>query len=147
MANKQTLNLLFVAAIASIGIYIPPAIAATPGTWKGTADFGTFELVVNADGTGIERSDYNFSEWNCGPPPWAGGWGDLRPGGWEISGGAFSVLTEIPMPVGGLQGIGGQKITLTGVFESASRATGIWKTVSGGDECSGDWEASLQDAE
>jgi hypothetical protein len=44
MANKQTRMLLITAAITSINLYLTPAFAATPGTWTGIAEFGTFEL-------------------------------------------------------------------------------------------------------
>ena len=145
MAYKKTFTLLFVTAITLFSIYLVPAFAATPGTWVGTVDFGKIELVVNADGTRIEKSSYDFSNWNCGPPPWAGQWGDLHPGGWEISDGAFSVVTKISEG-SAYKGVGGQIITLTGAFESATHAAGTWETLSGGEECSGSWEASPPDA-
>ena len=50
MAYKKTLKLLFVATITLIGLNLAPAFAATPGTWVGMAEFGTFDLEVNAQG-------------------------------------------------------------------------------------------------
>ena len=142
MANKQTLTLLSVAAIIFIGFGTAPAIAATPGTWESTAEFGLFELVVTADGTGIETAKYNLSEWECGGLTQSGqrevSWNTPRP----ISDGAFSVSTTyIFTEVTKLE------LTISGSFESESQAVGTWNAALSGEECAaGTWEASLQEA-
>ena len=85
MENRKTLALLFVAAIASLGMSIGSAFAATPGTWVGEAEFGTFDLVVNAQGTGIERVDFQFSAFTCGLVTINGGIGFTPSAAWPIS--------------------------------------------------------------
>ena len=87
MGYKKTLRLLFVAAITLIGLNLAPAFAATPGTWVGIAEFGTFDLEVNAQGTGIEKITYHFSSFSCG--------GVIISGGLGITPGTASTLLKI----------------------------------------------------
>jgi len=95
MANKKALTLLWVAAITSVGLFVIPAFAATPGTWDGTAEFGTFELEVNSAGTGIEKINYHFSDWTCGSVTMSGGIG-ITPGTpWPISNNSFSFTNNL----------------------------------------------------
>ena len=96
MAYKKTLRLLFVAAITLIGLNLAPAFAATPGTWVGIAEFGTFDLEVNAEGTGIEKITYHFSSFSCGGVIISGSIG-ITPGtAWPISNDEFSIMTTPP---------------------------------------------------
>jgi hypothetical protein len=136
MATKQALKLLFVAAITLIGLNLAPAFAATPGTWVGTAEFGTFDLVVNAQGTGIEKITYHFSAFTCGPVTISGGIG-ITPGtAWPISSGEFSITNTLDPPNNT------QEMTVSGSFETATYAAGTWKAVFNGEQCTGTWETS-----
>jgi hypothetical protein len=134
MAYKKTLKLLFVAAITSISLNLAPAFAATPGTWVGVAEFGTFDLEVNAQGTGIEKITYDFSLFNCGPVTISGGIG-ITPGtAWPISNGEFSITNTLNPPNNT------QEMTVSGTFETATYAAGTWKAVFNGTQCTGTWE-------
>ena len=142
MANKRTFTLLFAAVIISIGFSTAPAFAATPGTWKGTAEFGLFELVVTADGTGIETAKYNLSEWECGGLTQSGerkvSWRTPMP----IIDSAFSD-TEVYTFTEAIK----LELTISGSFDTDTQAAGTWNAALSGEECAaGTWEASLQDA-
>ena len=136
MANKLTLTLLFLAAITSFGISIGPVFAATPGTWNASAEFGSFELVVNASGTGIERINYSFSNWTCGPVRISGGIG-ITPGTpWPITGDEFSITNYLDPGRN-------QEMTISGSFKSATEASGTWQAVIHGTNCEGVWQAPI----
>jgi hypothetical protein len=133
MANKPTRMLLIAAAITSINLYLAPAFAATPGTWTGIAEFGTFELVVTSGGTAIEKISYSFSDWTCGPVTMNGGVG-ITPGTpWPIVNDEFSLTTSLDPD---------KTITVSGAFNSASHASGDWDAVIHGVDCSGPWDTS-----
>ena len=92
MANKHSLKLLFLATFTSIVLNAVPSFAATPGIWVGEAEFGTFDLVVNAQGTGIEKITYNLSDWTCGSFTFFSATISVTPPvPWPISDGAFSL--------------------------------------------------------
>jgi hypothetical protein len=130
MANKQTLKLLFVAAITSIGLNVVPAFAVTPGTWVGAAGFGTFDVVVNAQGTGIEKITYHFSSFACGQGTLSGGMG-ITPGTpWPISNDEFSITNTLDPD---------REMTVSGTFEPLTQTAGTWEAVFHGEECTGTW--------
>jgi len=136
MANKNTLTLLLVAIITSFGLFISPAFAAAPGTWSGTAEFGTFELIVNAQGTEIERVNLTFSNWTCGPITHvSGGVGIIRT--WPpITNDSFSITFTFNSQWD-------QEMTISGTFNSATQASGTWQATSQGTVCSdGTWQAT-----
>ncbi|MFC1778438.1 hypothetical protein ACFL3I_14060, partial [Pseudomonadota bacterium] len=135
MENRKTLALLFVAAIASIGMSIGSAFAATPGTWDGTADFGTFELVVNTNGSGIEKINYSFLNWTCGPVTKSGSPSATQDPAWPISDDEFSFTNYLDPG-------NNEEITISGLFESATQASGTWQAVMYGTNCEGTWQAS-----
>jgi len=136
MLNKNKLTLLFLAAIVSFGLFTTPTFAATPGTWAGTAEFGTFDLDVNAAGTGIEKISFHFASWTCGSVTMSGGVG-ITPGTpWPISGNSFSFTTSWGSSV--------TEMTLAGSFESATGAAGTWNAVVNSVACAGTWEASIE---
>jgi hypothetical protein len=132
-ANKQTLKLLFLATITSIGLNIVPAFAATPGTWVGEAEFGTFALVVNAQGIGIEQIDYGFSAFTCGPGTFSNTIDVTTGGGWPFSNDEFSITNTLPTDPE-------MTITISGTFESATQAAGTWNAEVLGEQCTGTWE-------
>lgn len=134
MANKKALRLLFVAAITSIGLNIAPVFAVTPGTWVGIAGFGTVDLEVNAQGTGIEKITYHFSSFTCGPVTMSGGIG-ITPGtAWPINNnGGFSFTNNLDPD---------KTMTIAGTFDSATEASGTWKAVFHGTQCAGTWDTS-----
>ena len=136
MANTKALTLLWVTAIISIGLFVTPAFAATPGTWNGTAEFGTFELDVNSAGTGIEKITYQFSSWTCGPVTMSGGVG-ITPGTpWPITNNSFSFTNNIDPD---------KKMTISGSFDSSTQAAGPWDAVIHGTQCNGSWAATGPD--
>ena len=136
MAIKKTLTLLWVTAVTSIGLFVLPAFAATPGTWDGTAEFGTFELEVNSAGTGIENITYHFSEWTCGSVKMSGGIG-ITPGtSWPISNNSFSFTNNLDPD---------KEMTISGSFDSSTQAAGPWEAVVNGTRCAGNWEATGPD--
>ena len=136
MESGKTLSLLFVAAIASIGMSIGSAFAATAGTWDGTAEFGTFELDVNTSGSGIERINYSFSNWTCGPITKSGGLSITHDPAWPISDDEFSFTNYFDPGKN-------EEMTISGVFESATQASGTWQAVMYGTNCEGTWQASI----
>lgn len=136
MVIRRALTLLLLAAITSFGIPIGSAIAATPGTWNASAEFGTFELTVNAGGTGIERIKYNFSNWTCGPTRMSGGI-EITPGTpWPITGDEFSITNYLDPGRN-------DELTVSGSFESATEASGAWQATVRGTNCEGIWESPL----
>ena len=136
MAYKKTLRLLFVAAITLIGLNLAPAFAATPGTWVGMAEFGTFDLEVNAQGTGIEKITYHFSSFSCGGVIISGGIG-ITPGtAWPISNDEFSITNTLD-PLDNTQ-----EMTVSGTFETATYAAGTWRAVFNNQQCTGTWETA-----
>jgi hypothetical protein len=132
-ANKQTLKLLFFATVTSIGLNIVPAFAATPGTWVGAAEFGTFDLVVNAQGTGIEQIDYHFSAFTCGPDTIDIAIRVTVSTPWPISNDEFSITRTVDFAKE-------MTMTISGTFESATQAAGTWEAVFHGEQCTGTWE-------
>ncbi len=104
-------------------------------TWIGSADFGTFDLVLSADGTGVEKVAYHFSEWTCGPTTVSGGVSTEPSTPWAIQDDAFSITNSIGPE-------NKQRMTLSGGFESATLATGTWNAESYGEKCAGTWKAS-----
>ena len=137
-ANKQTLKLLFLATVTSIGLNVVPAFAATGGTWVGAAEFGTFDLEVNVQGIGIERVDFQFSAFTCGPVTISGGIGFTPSAAWPISNGEFNITVTWPTEMA---------MTISGTFESATEAVGTWDAVFRGEQCTGTWEAMVDDPE
>ena len=136
MVNRNTLALLFLAAITSFGMSIGFAFAATPGTWSASAEFGTFELVVNNDGTAIKKINYSFSNWTCGPITMSGGI-EMTPGTpWPIIGGEFSITNYLDPGRN-------REMTISGSFESATQASGTWQAVVHGTNCDGIWQSPL----
>lgn len=131
MANKQALKLLFVAAIISIGFSTVPALAGvTPGTWVGAAEFGTFDAVVNAQGTGVERITYNFSSFTCGSSTVSGGIGIIPGTPWPISNNEFSISNTLDP---------NRSMTVSGSFDPDSPTVGTWEAVFNGVVCTGTW--------
>ena len=131
MVNKNTLALLLAAAINSFGLSLSPAFAATPGTWVGTAEFGTFELVLNAEGTRILILNYDFSNGICGPGTFVDS-GSIE-GNWRITNDSFSIYTP------GFE----KEMTLAGTFNSATQASGTYQATVEGVDCNGVWEATI----
>ena len=134
MANKNTLTLLLAAIITSFGVFVSPAFAATPGTWAGTAEFGTFEIVVDAQGTAIERLNLTFSNYTCGSVTVSGGVG--FGGSWPITNDSFSITRD-------LNSDGTQELTIAGTFNSATQASGTFRATMHGVVCNGTWQATI----
>lgn len=136
MVIRKALTLLFLAAITSFGISIGSAFAATPGTWIASAEFGTFELTVNAGGTGIEKIKYGFTSWTCGPIRMSGGI-EITPGTpWPITGGEFSITNYLDPDKN-------SEMTISGSFESSTEASGTWHAVVHGTNCNGIWQSPI----
>jgi hypothetical protein len=131
VAIKNTLTLLVAVIIASLGLSLSPAFAATPGTWVGTAGFGTFELVLNAEGTRILILNYNFSNGICGPGTFVDS-GSIE-GNWRITNDSFSIYTP------GFE----KEMTLAGTFNSATQASGTYQATIQDVTCNGVWEATI----
>ncbi len=130
MAKRYTLRLL-AAAIISIGLYSASAFAATPGTWVGTGEFGTFELVVNAAGTGIEKFTLKFSAFTCGISTTSLTLErNALDNPWPINNDEFSIFSEVGS---------NETMTVSGTFKSATQASGTWKAVFYDEECTGTW--------
>ena len=130
MVKKLTPTLLFVAAVISIGLNMVPAFATTPGKWVGAADFGTFDLVVNAEGTGVEQISYDFSNFNCGSTTLTQGVLVTPSRPWPISNGSFNIINSLNPD---------RIIAVSGVFEPEFRDAGTWEADIDGEECSGTW--------
>lgn len=133
MANKLTLRLLFLAALTSIGLNIVPAFATTPGKWVGAAEFGTFDLFVDADGTGIEKIVYHFSDFTCGSTMTNGGISVTPSNPWPISMGSFNIINFLDS---------NRKISVSGLFGPDTVTAGTWEAVFNGEECDGTWSWS-----
>jgi hypothetical protein len=134
MLIRHTFRLLFVAAITSIFLFTAPTFAATPGTWVGIAEFGTFEIVVNGAGTGIEQIKYKFSNYSCGIVTY----GDFtvtvsRASTWPISNNEFSITVQIGSD---------ETMTTAGRFESSSQASGTFRAEVYDTVCTGTWSTS-----
>lgn len=134
MSIRHTFRLLFVAAMTSVFLFTASAFAATPGTWVGIAEFGTFEMVVNGSGTGIEQIKYKFSNYTCGIVTY----GDLtvtisRASTWPISNNEFSITVQISTD---------ETFTTAGSFESSSQASGTFRAEIYGTVCTGTWSTS-----
>ena len=138
MANRQTFILLSVAAISLICFCVVPVIADTPVSWFGKTEFGKFELVLNADGSGISELHIDMPDWNCGPDTYSDYIGSTPVFPWPINDGAFSITNALGPS-------NKQEITISGAFESATQGAGTWSAVSHGEECHGTWEALVQD--
>lgn len=129
--NKRFCTALLLAAT----LLSQSAAAATPGTWNGTAEFGTFDMNVTDDGTGIDGITYGFDSWTCGSVTLSGGLG-FGPGTpWPIDGGSFSFTNTLGTD---------QTMTLAGSFTSATQASGTWEADMLGTACDGDWTATTQ---
>lgn len=132
MAERITFRLLFVAAIALIVFYTVPAFAATPGTWEGTGSGYTFEIKVNAAGTGISQLMLRWSGFSCGPVTYVSG-SETHGSTWSITNSTFSIR---------INRNSNEAMTVSGTFNSASQASGTLKAEVHGSVCTDNWTGS-----
>ncbi|MFC1960427.1 hypothetical protein ACFLYO_06925 [Chloroflexota bacterium] len=118
-------------SFSSIG-YTQDTPPITPGIWQGTAEFGTFELTVNPEGTGVSYISFTFEDYTCGGNTLSGGMaiGDQEWEGVPITNNEFTFANP--------------QITVAGMFDAdAASASGTWNM----DSCSGEWTAETGDSE
>ncbi len=113
-----------------------PPIEPLSGLWQAPTGFGTLELTVNPERTGITKIVFRFQSWRCGSVTRNGSASVTRTSGaWEIdrSSGQFTIPANF-----------GANLTFTvaGTFSSNTAVSGTWTAHSYGTVCSGSWSAS-----